>query len=278
MYHSISDEPEKGHPYYWINTSPKRFAEHMKFLHDNNYKVIGLSESVGLIESSSSAVRNNVLRIGTSLLHPTPYTLHSDKFVVLTFDDGYRDFYTHAFPVLKEYGFTATVFLPTSLINNGTKPGLKGKEHLYWAEVVELEKTGITFGSHTVTHSQLRFLKREEIPREIKESKEIIEDNTGKLVGSFSFPFAFPDEDKQFKNYVTATLEECGYKNGVSTRIGTVNDEEDKFFLKRIPLNSFDDIVFFEAKLGGHYDWLYKPQCYFKIVKSKLDRSQQRDK
>jgi hypothetical protein len=49
MYHSISDEPEHGHPYFWINTSPARFAEHMKFLQDNGYKVISLSEAVELI-------------------------------------------------------------------------------------------------------------------------------------------------------------------------------------------------------------------------------------
>jgi hypothetical protein len=51
MYHSVSDDPETGHPYYWINTSPKRFAEQMRFLAENNYKVILFSEAVKLISS-----------------------------------------------------------------------------------------------------------------------------------------------------------------------------------------------------------------------------------
>ena len=54
MYHSISDEPETGHPYYWINTSPARFTEHMKFLHDNNYEVISLSKAIELIRELGS--------------------------------------------------------------------------------------------------------------------------------------------------------------------------------------------------------------------------------
>jgi len=52
MYHSISNEPEKGHPYFWINTSRKRFAEQMKFLKDNGYKVIPLSKAVTLISNN----------------------------------------------------------------------------------------------------------------------------------------------------------------------------------------------------------------------------------
>jgi hypothetical protein len=53
MYHSISDDPETGHPYYWINTKPALFAEHMKFLHDNNYQVIPLSTAVGMIRAGN---------------------------------------------------------------------------------------------------------------------------------------------------------------------------------------------------------------------------------
>jgi peptidoglycan/xylan/chitin deacetylase (PgdA/CDA1 family) len=268
MYHSISDEPEKGHPYFWINTSPKVFAEHMQFLHDNNYKVISLSEAVRLIESSSlnSVVSDNKAKIGPRSLHATPFTLNSDKFVVLTFDDGYRDFYTEAFPVLQQYGFTATVFLPTSFIDTGKKLGLKGKEHLNWAEVVELEREGITFGSHTVTHPQLSFLKRNQIESEVKESKGIIEDKIGKSIESFSYPFAFL-EDREFKKFLGETLERAGYNNGVSTRIGTVTNGEDRFFLKRIPVNSFDDMPLFKAKLDGLYDWLNIPQYFLKKLK-----------
>jgi peptidoglycan/xylan/chitin deacetylase (PgdA/CDA1 family) len=254
MYHSISNDPEDGiHPYYTINTTPKIFAEQIKFLYENDYSVVTLDEAVRLIESFRS--------------HPIsqpPY--YPIKCVVLTFDDGYKDFYTDAFPILKQYSFSATVFLPTNFIDNKRKFCLKGKEHLSWDEIRELKNEGFTFGSHTVTHSQLEFLKIDEIQYEVKQSKDVIEDKIGESVESFSYPFAFP-EDRKFKEYLRDTLEKCGYKNGVSTRIGTVNREEDRFFLKRIPVNSFDDIPFLEAKLKRGYDWLQGPQCYFKRMR-----------
>lgn len=258
MYHSISNDSEDGtHPYYKISTSPKRFAEHMQFLHDYNYKVIDLSEAVKIISEAS--------------VSPNTPTFHHSNIpqgeVVLTFDDGYKDFYTHAFPILKQYGFSATVFLPISFINSGRKPGLKGKEHLNWEEVRELQNMGVTFGSHTVNHLQLRFLNRAEIEREVEQSKRIVEEKIGKFIQSFSYPFAFPDEDKEFKRYLKDTLERSDYKNGVSTRIGTVAKGEDKFFLKRIPVNSCDDIPFLKAKLQGGYDWIYRVQYYSKLVK-----------
>jgi peptidoglycan/xylan/chitin deacetylase (PgdA/CDA1 family) len=110
-----------------------------------------------------------------------------NKLVVLTFDDGFRDFYTQACPMLKQYGFFATVFLPTALIDDGRK-SLKGKDHLSGEDVRDLHNNGVAFGSHTVTHLQLRILQKHEIEYEIKWSKEVIEDMIGQRVESFSPP------------------------------------------------------------------------------------------
>jgi peptidoglycan/xylan/chitin deacetylase (PgdA/CDA1 family) len=266
MYHSICDEPENGYPYFWINTSPKLFAEQMKFLHDNNYKAIDLPEAVKLIESVSlsSVIRNNRSVIHSSSLHPTPSNLHPDKYVVLTFDDGYRDFYTTASSILNRYGFPATVFLPTSFINNGKKPGLKRKEHLSWAEVRELQKIGTRFGSHTVNHQQLINLDEPTIRLELKVSKERIEDETGGEVEDFSYPYRFPDQAKSFVENLENLLREYKYKQGISTRIGTFHCIRERFLLKRIPVNSTDDLPFFKAKIEGGYNWIYKMQYFLK--------------
>ena len=245
MYHSISNDAEDDiHPYYRINTSPDIFAKHIKFLHENNYSVISLRD-----------VKESLPQLDNS----------PGRFVVITFDDGYQDFYTEAFPVLQNYDYTATVFLPTGFINN--KNNLKGKTHLNWNEILELSNNGITFGSHTVTHPQLKLLKNEDIELEIRQSKEVIEDNLGKPVESFSYPFAFPEEDKEFTKHLGGALQKYGYKYGVSTRIGMTSKKDDVYFLKRLPVNSCDDISFFKAKLEGGYDWLYKAQRLFKKVK-----------
>lgn len=245
MYHSISNDNESNvHPYYRINTSPDAFAKHIKFLHENNYSLISLRD-----------VKETLAQTNNS----------PDRHVVITFDDGYRDFYTEAFPVLQNYGYTATVFLPTGFINN--KNNLKGKSHLNWNEILELSNNGISFGSHTVNHPQLKLLKKEDIEFELRQSKKVIQDNLQKQVESFSYPFAFPEEDKEFTKHLKEILKKYGYKQGVSTRIGTTSKEDDIYFMKRIPINSCDDIRFFEAKLKGGYDWLARAQLLFKKVK-----------
>jgi len=245
MYHSISNDNESNvHPYYRINTSPDAFAKHIKFLHENNYSLISLRD-----------VKETLAQTNNS----------PDRHVVITFDDGYRDFYTEAFPVLQNYGYTATVFLPTGFINN--KNNLKGKSHLNWNEILELSNNGISFGSHTVNHPQLKLLKKEDIEFELRQSKKVIQDNLQKQVESFSYPFAFPEEDKEFTKHLKEILKKYGYKQGVSTRIGTTSKEDDIYFMKRKPINSCDDIRFFEAKLKGGYDWLARAQLLFKKVK-----------
>ncbi|MBN1974572.1 MAG: polysaccharide deacetylase family protein, partial [Sedimentisphaerales bacterium] len=170
-----------------------------------------------------------------------------------------------AFPVLQNYDYTATVFLPTGFID--IRKGLKGKNHLQWNEILELSNNGITFGSHTVTHPQLKFLKEEDIEYEIRQSKEIIENNLGIPVESFSHPFAFPEENKKFTKYLRKTLQKYEYKHGVSTRIGMTSKEDDIYFMKRIPVNSCDDILFFNEKLEGGYDWLYHIQRIVKAIR-----------
>jgi peptidoglycan/xylan/chitin deacetylase (PgdA/CDA1 family) len=248
MYHSISEESEnKVSPYYRINTSPDILAKHMRFLYENKYSVIALKDVKRCFESGEK-INNKV---------------------VITFDDGFHDFYTKAFPILQKYGFTSTVFLPTGFIDN-KKLKLKVKEHLHWNEVRELYKKGINFGSHTITHPQLKFLKKDEIEYEIRHSKEIIEDKLGEPIESFSYPYKFPEEDRGFIRYLGDLLQECDYKYGVSTRIGTTSKKDDIFFMKRIPVNSYDDILLFKAKLEGGYDWLYFPQFFFKSCKQSI--------
>jgi hypothetical protein len=112
----------------------------------------------------------------------------------------------------------------------------------------------------------LENLSKKEIEDEIKSSKEKIEDETGITVESFSYPFAFP-ENKEFEMTLRALLKKCGYINGVSTKIGIANKGHDKYFYPRLPVNSDDDILLFQAKLQGAYNWLSRPQSIIKRLK-----------
>jgi len=251
MYHSISDDKENTfHPYYHINTTPTIFAEHMRFLSDQDYSVIDLKD------------------LSKSF---TTYNKLTKKIAVITFDDGYRDFYTNAFSILQRYHFPATVFLPTASINDNRKT-FKDKECLTWAEVRELFNNDISFGSHTVTHPELSRLNHKDVEFEIRQSKKTIEDNLGETIDTFSYPFKFPDENKAFIKDLREILKRNEYSYGVSTRIGTTSIKDDIYFMKRIPINSDDDISLFKAKLDGFYNWLYQPQYLYKILKRKLQR------
>ncbi len=256
MYHSVSNAPEAGqHPYFWLNTTPERFEAHIKFLKENGYDVISLARAIELLQGAGS----NTGR----------------RSVVITFDDGFRDFYLNAFPMLQRHGFTATVFLPTDYITDHTRK-MDGKAHLSWDEVSKLHKQGISFGSHTASHLQLKSANRDDLHFEIKHSKQAIESKIGAPIDSFSYPFAFPEEDLGLTQYLTDTLTACGYKYGVSTRIGRASVKDPIFFLKRLPVNSRDDLAFFKAKLEGGYDWLHWFQLTSKIIRAKLRHGKNR--
>lgn len=235
MYHGIAAVDERGvPPYYRLNTSPAAFARQMRFLSDNGYRVLSLGQALANAAQDDCLLANSV---------------------VLTFDDGLRDFYTDAFPVLKEYGFTATVFLPTGYIGRVDKR-FKGRECLSWPEVRELHRAGIDFGAHTVSHPQLRTLAGDLVAYEIRSSLATIADQLGTPTESFSYPYRFPEIDQSFTAYVRSLLAEAGCKYGVSTRIGRSSAADERYFLKRLPVNSADDIRLFQAKLAGDYDWL----------------------
>jgi peptidoglycan/xylan/chitin deacetylase (PgdA/CDA1 family) len=244
LYHSISENLfGKSNPYSHINTSPAVFHEQMRWLKQAGYRSIDLGELVRGLEDGADL----------------------EKAVVITFDDGYQDFLTDALPILKQCGFAATVFLATGRIQE-TSMRFEGVDYLAWSDVRELHEEGIRFGSHTVTHPDLRCLGPEQIEYELGYSKEVIEQKLGTAVTSFSYPFAFPEEDRDFSRLLVDELENQGFENGVTSVLGRAGAHRSRFFLPRLPLNSWDDKSFFLAKLAGGYDWLHWPQWVTKFV------------
>jgi len=244
MYHSISDNLfGMSHPYFHINTLPEVFSAQMRWLRNSGFRTIGLAEALAGLQTGANF----------------------SKTVVITFDDGYRDFYTDALPVLKQCGFGATLFLATDRIRN-TPARIEGADYLTWSDVRELHAEGIHFGSHTVTHPDMRSLAPEQLEYELGRSKEVLEEHLGASVESFSHPHGFPEEDRDYTRYLQDVLCNCGYNHAVSTIIGRASANSSRFFLPRLPVNSFDDQAFFLAKLEGGYDWLHWPQLLKKMV------------
>jgi peptidoglycan/xylan/chitin deacetylase (PgdA/CDA1 family) len=248
MYHSISSRTEpKLRSYYKMVTSPARFEQQMQWLADIGAEVVALDK------------------------WNSPFSEEHPLRVIITFDDGFADFITDAFPVLLTFGYAATMFLPTAFIETG-KEHVAGMKYLTWADILRLKLSGICFGSHTVSHRHLDMLSRQEINDEVRKSAEIIQKHIGGNVTSFSCPYAFPQAYPATISALRESLADCGYTIGVTTNIGTVSLNDDPYTLKRIPVNIDDDKKLFMAKLRGGYDWLNGIQQMVRVAKKTLHR------
>ncbi|HEY1481368.1 MAG TPA: polysaccharide deacetylase family protein [Candidatus Acidoferrum sp.] len=244
MYHSISSNLfGLSHPYSQINTTPEMFSTQMRWLRNAGYQSIGLADMVDGLSNAENM----------------------GKRVVITFDDGYRDIFTDGLPILKQCGFTATIFLATDRIHE-LPMRFEGVDYLTWQDVRELHKEGMNFGSHTVTHPDLRSMEPEQLDYELGYSKEVIEQKLGIAINSFSYPFPFPEEDRDFTRFLGDTLENHGFENGVCNIIGRATRDSNPYFLPRLGVNSWDTADLLKAKLLGGYDWMHIPQWFNKLV------------
>jgi len=204
-YHSIDESGSV------ISTAPAVFRRQMKYLHENGYRAIALKEFLSSLSENK-----------------TPYL----KTVVLTFDDGFQNFLTEAFPVLEEYEFRATVFLVTDFCGKrndwaGNPPELPPSRVLSWSEIKQLDKSGIEFGGHTRTHPDLTKVSAARVESEIVESKKTIEDALGCEAATFAYPFG------RFNEAVKASVEK-NFRAAVSTNLGKVRRGSDLFSLERV--------------------------------------------
>jgi peptidoglycan/xylan/chitin deacetylase (PgdA/CDA1 family) len=203
----------------------------MRFLHDEGCRVITLGELTALLEE------------GKALPEST---------VVITFDDGYLNFYSDAWPVLCENGFGATVFLVTGYCgkDNGW-PGhepLNGRKPLMgWPEIRELRSHGVEFGSHSVSHPDLRRIPLENVARELVESKSAIEDAIGAPVTQFAYPYGY-------FNSAIKTMVEREFAGACTTKLGRVDSQADRYELKRIEMYYFSRRPTLELILDKNID------------------------
>jgi peptidoglycan/xylan/chitin deacetylase (PgdA/CDA1 family) len=236
MYHSVSpDASEFRVPYYETVTDPDSFERQMNYLHRNNYSVLDLETASARLSGDDKL---------------------PEKAVVITFDDGYEDFLVHAWPVLRRYDFTATVFLPTAYISDEPRKSFNNRLCLTWPEVRMLAAAGIRFGGHTVTHRKLALLPEAELDEELAGCRRDLEVNLGGDFRTFASPYAFPQADASFVKRYRASLQKAGYTTAVTTCIGRARLGDDPLTIKRLPMNRFDDVKLLEAKLKGSYDWL----------------------
>ncbi|MEW6075163.1 MAG: polysaccharide deacetylase family protein [Candidatus Omnitrophota bacterium] len=231
MYHSVKPN---ANPKDKLSVSTHTFRQQMELLDTYHYSVIPL-------EALAMMLREK---------RPIP-----PKAIAITFDDTNEDTYLYAYPVLKAYDFTATVFVVTEYV---------GRPHkLTWEQIRRMQKSGlVSAGSHTISHSPLKGIKLVRIlNREIADSKVIIEKMLGSPVNLFSYPFG--ECNAKLKNMV----KDAGYDAAVVSRPWS-SCVRDTYALGRFGI--------FEGSSTAFEVWLTMRELYigalefFKTVKSKL--------
>lgn len=231
MYHSI-EKSNRTVDRMGLAVHPDAFYAHIKYLHDNGFKVLGLSELACMIINQTNMPRESV---------------------VITFDDGYKSILTSAAPILRKFGFTATLFINIDFMENRIPRNLYWHDWpvLNWQEVRQLIDAGISIGSHGLTHRRLAGLSDAEIKNEIEESRGIIEKNAQIEINTFSYP------NGSFDNRVKSILKDNGFLCSCSSIEGVNTIISDIFALNRTEITGFDDtLIQFKKKIAGSRDWL----------------------
>ncbi len=219
QYHKI-DVPQRGALVRGCYTPPRRFARQMHYLKKQGFEFYSASE---LIE------------------HYRERGSFPERGITLTFDDGWRDNFTHAFPVLRELGIKATVFLVPSCIGEvSTKAqarGESGRAHLSRDEILEMSRHGIELGSHSLNHRLLHQLSLPEVKLEVEESKRQIEALVQEPCKVFAYPAGY------YSEAVKQVVAEAGHIAAFSTSYGPM-DHLDLYALNRIEILRRDRFLF----------------------------------
>lgn len=216
VYHHVNN----ADPHRQDTVSPERFDWHMAYLKKHQFNVLPLSALVQIIKQGKPLPR---------------------KSVVITFDDGSEDNFQYAFPVLKKYGFPATIFVITDISNT--------EGYLSTAQMKEMLAQGIEIGSHTRRHAYLPGIVGKRLVEEIKGSKDWLEQELGVTITSFAYPSGgFTEEAKQL-------VQTSGYESACTTNRGYDRFNRDVYELKRVRFSDQDDRVdYLWMKLSGFYN------------------------
>jgi len=227
VYHRVNDQLASED---WA-VSVNSFREQMEYL-AKHYEVI---------EHSQLMVNGELLMVS-----------NEKPKIMITLDDGYRDNYTNAYPVLKEFNFSAIIFLITSMIGTDKKrrryEQMPSPDMLSWEEVNEMAKSGIVFASHTCSHPHLPGLSYEEQKDEIMKSTDAICSNLEKSKchkDIFCYPYG------EYNQNTIKILKDLGIKFAftVEPRINTC--KSNLLELGRVEINGNDTIEDFKKKCDG---------------------------
>lgn len=216
VYHRFGDDR-----YPSTNIGLSTFEQHLQFLKENNYQVLSFADAIDYLKDKSPKV----------------------KTAVITIDDGYTSFYDNGLPLLKKYGFPATLFINTKTVGGGS--------YMDWKQIKTAHNAGVEIGNHT--HSHPYFLNLDESERystfrnEINKAQDLIEKHIGEKPETFAYPYGEMD------NKMIEIIKGMGFKAAAAQNSGVIYSGTNIFRCPRFPMaEAFAEIEKFESKAEMH--------------------------
>ncbi len=206
MYHYIEDLPADADEIRTdLTVSPALFKDHLSYLAENGYETISFGDL------------HKALYYGAAL---------PSKPVILTFDDGYDNHYTQAYPSLSEFGFTGTFFVITGFLDE------QRQGYMTWQQAKEMADAGMTIASHTKTHPDLRQRSYEYLTYQILGSMESIAAHTGTSPVVFSYPVG------RYDQAVLDVVAQTSLWFAVTTQAGSLITTDNPFEMPRVRIHN----------------------------------------
>lgn len=209
MYHQIGEPARRGAPYRSLTVHPAAFSRQMNWLRRLGYKGLSMRELLPYVRGEKHG-----------------------KVVGITFDDGYRNVYRNALPVLRHNGFTATNYFVVQQLGGGNvwdyEKGIAHSDLMSPDEMRDWARQGMEVGSHTLTHPHLPELSPDDAREEVLGSKQQLEALVGEPVTAFCYPYGHETPALRI------LTRDAGYTNATTTARGLARPDDDLFGLPRV--------------------------------------------
>lgn len=233
MYHRVNDYRKNE-----LSVSVRHFRQQLQWLKNEGYQSITMAELEQLGKQGSPI---------------------SGKRVLFTFDDGYEDNYTQAFPLLKEFGFSGIFYVATEFIGSqkmyerDTLEASRPEQNrmMSWEQVRRLLDEGMEIGSHTHSHALLPQLPKQEIETELAQSRAILEEKLQVPIRSFCLPGG------AYRKEHIPLIRDAGYTSCCTTEQGFWK-RHDLLEVPRIAVLASDKFWVFKQKLTGKMEWAFQ--------------------
>lgn len=223
----------------------KTYGKKILTYHSLNKKKNKLTSGIYQLDPNIFHTHVNYLKNNNTKFKNLEELLLSDDGILISFDDGYKNFISNAFEIILKYNISTIIFLCPKFIQENNKNYLNKKD------LKEISKfSNIEIGSHSYDHVDLTKLKNKDLEYQLKKSKEWLENNISKKVNKISYPYG------RYNLNVINKVKKLKYDYGFTTRFDFYNNNYSDYQIPRIDIWDHDQIDTFSMKIKGKWNWM----------------------